>query len=194
MDSQRMVKQCMETYHPTNQQEIADQEVILKYMDIFNDMLVRDNKLIHFTASSWILNPTHDKVLMIYHNIYDSWGWTGGHADGDADFLHVAIKEAQEETGIQNFRLLSDEILGLDILPVWHHIKREQFISSHQHANVTYLLEAEEHQPLIIKPDENQGVKWIAIADIKKYVSEPDMIPVYEKLHQRAMMIIQNIL
>ena len=54
----------------------------------------------HMTASSWIVNEDYTKVLMIYHNIYNSWAWTGGHADGDEDLLHVAVKEAREETGL----------------------------------------------------------------------------------------------
>ena len=180
------VKQLIEAYHPWDEQEEQDRKVILKYLDIFDDILLRKNELIHLTASS------HDKVLMVYHNIYDSWGWTGGHADGDADLLHVALKEAQEETGIQSCKVLSKEILALDILPVWRHIKRGNPISSHQHANITYLLEADEHEKLIMKPDENQGVKWIPIEEINQYVSEPDMLPIYEKLNEKAMRLLKQ--
>jgi 8-oxo-dGTP pyrophosphatase MutT (NUDIX family) len=186
------VKQLIEAYHPWDEQEEQDRKVILKYLDIFDDMLLRKNELIHLTASGWIFNSSHDKVLMVYHNIYDSWGWTGGHADGDADLLHVALKEAQEETGIQSCKVLSREILALDILPVWRHIKRGNPISSHQHANITYLLEADEHEKLIMKPDENQGVKWIPIEEIKQYVSEPDMLPIYEKLNEKAMRLLKQ--
>lgn len=186
------VKRLIENYQAFDEQEKQDQKVILKYLDLFDDMLVRENDLIHLTASGWILNSAHDKVLMIYHNIYDSWGWTGGHADGDADLLHVALKEAQEETGIQTFQVLSDEILALDILPVWRHVKRGKPVSSHQHANITYLLEADEHEKLIVKPDENQGVKWIPLDEIDQYVSEPDMLPIYEKLNKKAMLLLKQ--
>lgn len=186
------VKDMIKAYQPWNDQEKQDQYVILKYLNVFDDLLVRENELLHLTASSWIMNPSHDKVLMIYHNLYDSWGWTGGHADGDADLLHVAIKEANEETGIQNLTLLSEEILALDILPVWHHVKRGHFVSSHQHANVTYLFEADENLPLMMKPDENQGVMWIPIDRLREYVSEPDMLPVYDKLNKRALAILKQ--
>ncbi|WMM23788.1 GNAT family N-acetyltransferase [Tissierella sp. MB52-C2] len=54
------------------------------------------------------MNKSLDKVLMIHHNIRNTWAWTGGHVDGDSDFLHVAIKEAKEETGINTFTALTN--------------------------------------------------------------------------------------
>ncbi len=61
---------------------------------------------------------------MIHHNIYKTWAWTGGHADGDPDLIHVAIKEAIEETGVKHFHVVSEEILSLDVLTVDGHIKK----------------------------------------------------------------------
>ena len=86
------LKEQIEKYSPYNEQEINDKEMMLKYIDTFEDVLTRDNKMCHFTASNWIVNKERTKVLMIYHNIYKSWAWTGGHADGDEDLLHVALK------------------------------------------------------------------------------------------------------
>ncbi|EPZ55371.1 NUDIX domain protein [[Clostridium] sordellii ATCC 9714] len=76
------------------------------------------------TSSGFIVNKNRDKVLMIHHNIYNSWGWTGGHADGDSDLLHVAIKEAREETGLKNVRPITNEICSIEILPVSAHVKK----------------------------------------------------------------------
>lgn len=69
------------------------------------------------TASSMIFNPSRDRVLLAFHKLYQSWAWTGGHADGDGDLLAVALREAQEETGIVSVRPLSPDILTLDVLP-----------------------------------------------------------------------------
>ena len=66
-------------YIPYNEQEEKDKELMLKYIDTFKDVLTRENEICHFTASSWIVNKEKTKVLMIYHNIYNSWAWTGGH-------------------------------------------------------------------------------------------------------------------
>ena len=58
------------------------------------------------TASAWVLSPDRRQVVMVYHNIYNSWSWTGGHADGDRDLLAVAMREVTEETGLQRLELL----------------------------------------------------------------------------------------
>ena len=78
-----MIKEQIEKYEPYNEQEKKDKEVMLKYMDTFDNLLTRENEFAHFTASNWIVNKKRTKVLMIYHNIYQSWAWTGGHADGE---------------------------------------------------------------------------------------------------------------
>ncbi|MDZ5010277.1 NUDIX domain-containing protein, partial [Clostridium perfringens] len=146
-------------YKPYNDQEATDKEAILYSIDNFNNLLTRENPLAHITSSGYIVNKDKTKVLMIYHNIYNSWSWTGGHADGDDDLLYVAIKEAKEETGVKNIKALDSKIFSLDVLPVPAHIKRGKFVSSHLHLSVAYLLEADENDELIIKEDENSGVK-----------------------------------
>ena len=102
-----MFKKQIQSYVPMNEQEVQDQKVILNYIKLFeHNILTRENEFAHLTSSGFILNEARDKVLMIYHNLYNSWAWTGGHADGEADLLAVAIKEAKEETGVANIRPL----------------------------------------------------------------------------------------
>ena len=179
------IREEIEKYIPYNEQEISDKELMLKYIDIFDDVLTRENKMCHFTSSSWIVNKDRTKVLMIYHNIYKSWAWTGGHADGDSDLLNVALKEAKEETGLNNLKLLSNGIYGLQILTVDSHIKRGKFISSHLHLDCCFLFEANEEDELKIKEDENSGVKWFKIDEATKITNEEKMKPIYEKLNSK---------
>lgn len=166
------LKQLIENYKPYNEQEEKDKQTILKYMNTFEDLLTRDNEFAHFTASSWVVNKERTKVLMIYHNIYKSWAWTGGHADGESDLLNVAIRELKEETGVENVRVLDDNIFSLEMICVNGHVKRGKYVSSHVHLNVTYLLEVDEEEDLKIKEDENSGVKWINIEDVEKVSNE----------------------
>ena len=184
------LKEQIENYIPYNEQEISDKELMLEYINTFNDVLTRENKMCHFTASNWIVNKDRTKVLMIYHNIYKSWAWTGGHADGDSDLLHVALKEAQEETGLSNLKLLSDGIYGLQIVTVDSHIKKGQFVSSHLHLDCCFLFEANEEDELRIKADENSGVKWIDINDNITITNEEKMKPLYEKLNDKLKTIL----
>lgn len=166
------LKEQIENYKPYNEQEEKDKEIMLKYINTFDDVLTRNNEFGHFTASSWAVNKQRTKVLMIYHNIYKSWAWTGGHADGEENLLNVAIRELKEETGVKNVRVLNNDIFSLEIICVDGHVKRGKYVSSHVHLNVTYLLEVDEEEILKIKEDENSGVKWVNIEDVEKVTDE----------------------
>lgn len=181
------LKQQIQNYKPYNKQEEKDKEQMLKYIDTFTDVLTRENTKCHFTASNWIVNKERTKVIMAYHNIYKSWAWTGGHSDGDSDLLNVALKEAKEETGLENLKVLSDGIFGIEILPVNRHIKREKIVEEHLHLDCCFLLEADESEPLRIKEDENSGVKWIDIDKVIETSTEDVMKPIYQKLNEKLM-------
>ncbi|HEX9025826.1 MAG TPA: NUDIX hydrolase [Clostridium sp.] len=172
----------IKNYSPYSEQEENDKEIIIRCFDMFDDILSRDNNIMHITSSAFIVNENRTKVLMVHHNIYNSWCWTGGHADGEENLLLVAINEAQEETGIKNIFPVSNDILSLDILPVFAHIKKGKYISSHLHLSIAYLIEADDMEPLIIKPDENSDVKWIPIDEIALYSNEPHMMKIYNKI------------
>lgn len=176
----------IERYVPVDEQEKKDKEIILKCIKENDDILTRDNEVAHITSSGFIVNKNRDKVLMIHHNIYNSWGWTGGHADGDCDLLHVAVKEAKEETGIKNVVPITNDICCIDILPVIAHIKRGKYVASHLHLSIAYILEADEGEKLFVKEDENSGVKWIKISDIKNCTDEKHMLNVYNKLVNKS--------
>ena len=175
--------ELIEKYEPYNEQEQKDKEIMLEYLNTFDNVLTRDNEFGHFTASAWVLNKEKTKVLMRYHNIYKSWAWTGGHADGDVDLLGTAIREVKEETGVSNVKVLNDDIFSLEVICVNGHVKRGKYVASHVHLNLTYLLEVDEKEVLKIKEDENSGVSWINIEDIQKVSNEKWMIEnVYNKL------------
>ena len=99
-------KKEIEEYSPVNEQEEKDKQFMLNAINDFDDVLTRENEYMHFTSSAFVVNKKRDKVLMIYHNIYDSWGWTGGHVDGQTNFLAVAKREVEEETGLKNIKVL----------------------------------------------------------------------------------------
>lgn len=105
-------------YIPFNEQEEKDKAIILDCLEKYDDIFTRDNKLAHMTASCWILDKEKKHVLMCYHNIYKSWSWLGGHADGEEDLLAVCLKEAKEESSLKNVAPLSKDILSLEILTV----------------------------------------------------------------------------
>lgn len=189
MDRHSLIAQ-LNGYTPWNEQEEMDREEIIRRLESVPDIYSRENRTAHMTASSWIVNPSREKVLMVYHNIYDSWSWTGGHADGDEDLLRVAIREAKEETGVQHIYPVSEDIYSLEILTVDGHIKRGAYVSSHLHLNVTYLLEADDTDKLTRKEDENKAVSWFGLEDAIQASSEPWFREwIYPKLNQKLSLV-----
>lgn len=177
----------IELYIPKDAREESEKREILTLMEREGDrLLLRECCYAHMTASSVIVNRDRTKMLMAFHKIYQSWAWTGGHADGDGDFEAVARREAQEETGIQNLKKLGAGAASVEVLPVWAHQKHGQMVASHLHLNVSYLFEADDTLPLRIAEDENSAVGWIPIAQLEEYVREKDMMPIYQKLLNRA--------
>ena len=176
------------SYVPWNEQERKDQMLILQAFDHFDDLLTRANTIIHLCASPWILSRDHKQVLLIYHRIYDSWGWSGGHCDGDPDLSAVALREGKEETGISSLQLASEELFAIDVLSVPRHEKKGEQISSHLHINVTYLVYGDPSLPLVYKADEVKGARWFDAAHLDSIVQEKAMLPVYDKLNEKARM------
>lgn len=177
----------IESYRPVNEQEERDKEMMLRYMTHNTNYLERENQIAHFTASAWTVNKEHTKTLMVYHNIYHSWSWVGGHADGMEDLCAVALRELQEETGVRNAVLVSRDIFSLEALTVDGHVKRGIWVPSHLHLNVTYLAEADEEEELIVNEAENRGVKWWTFEEALKVSTESWMVEnVYKKLIKKA--------
>ncbi|MGL5330270.1 MAG: NUDIX hydrolase [Peptostreptococcaceae bacterium] len=172
----------IEDYIPFNEQESKDKDIILKCIEKFDDVLTRDNEIAHLTSSTFVVNKNRDKVLMVHHNIYNTWSWMGGHNDGDSDYLNVAMKELKEETGVENAKVIGDSIFSIDVLDVKSHMKKGRYVAPHLHLSIAYLVEANENENLEIKEDENSGVMWIDIDKLDEYVkNEPHMLKLYEK-------------
>lgn len=176
----------LEQFLPYNEQERKDKEFILRLLNASEDVFHRSNDVAHMTASAWVTNKTHDKILMIYHNIYDSWAWLGGHADGDEDLLRVALKEVREESGLTNIVPVTNDIFSVEVLTVNGHEKKGEYVHSHLHLNVTYLFEADEEDEIFIKPDENSNIGWFSLEDAIEASSEEWFVKrVYPKLNEK---------
>lgn len=194
----RALRDAIAAFEPFNEQEAADKHVILRALDTDPDCLDRSAQA-HMACSIWVVDPSFTQTLLVYHNIYDSWSWIGGHADGECDLAAVALRELQEETGVAHARLVAGEahgasdasaaseptvggvrplcgpggIYSLEVLTVDGHEKRGAYVSSHLHLNVTYLAIADPAEPIRIKPDENSGVRWVPLEDAVRLSTEP---------------------
>lgn len=181
-----MYKELFNRYVPACEQEVVDKQSILNFIEKNDDCLLRTNLIAHITSSAIVVNKSMDKVLFVHHNIYNSWGWVGGHNDGNPDLLEVALEEAKEETGVNNITPYSDEIICVDVILVENHIKNRSFVGDHLHLNATFLMIADETDNLVVKEDENSGVRWFNISDVMDYVTEERIKDVYNKIFKRV--------
>ena len=124
----------------------------------------------HMTGSAWLLNPAGDKALLTLHHNLQRWMQTGGHADGDPDTLRVALKEAEEESGITGIVPISGEIFDIDIhLMPTRAAKGEP---AHYHYDVRYLLRAPHEQYAI--SHESDDLAWWSAEDFATRAAELD--------------------
>ncbi len=180
------IKKQVSAYRPYDEREAVDKEFYMRCLETFPDILTRNNIICHATASCWVVNRTHDKALMLFHNINQMWMWPGGHADGEDNLSAVSLREVQEETSLSSVRLVDNRPFSLEILTVPPHVRRGKLVASHLHLNCSFLLEADEGEPFKVKPDENSAIKWMPFSNIISAIDHREMSPHYRKLIEKT--------
>lgn len=182
------LKKFIEGYQAFDEREEVSRQAFLYYLRAFGENIwTRDNLTGHLTVSAWVVNPAGNKALMAFHNIYQSWAWLGGHADGDRNLMAAAQREVEEESGIKNLKVLSKLPFDVEVLQVKGHVKKGRQVAAHLHYNLTFLFEADENENLVVRSDENSGVKWIGFEKIERDCSEDHMLPVYQRLIKKVL-------
>lgn len=188
-DARTRLRDAIEAFEPFNEQESVDKQAILHALDNDPHCFDRSSQA-HMACSIWTVSPDMRQTLLVYHNIYDSWSWIGGHADGECDLESVALRELEEETGVEDARIVPcgpGNIFSLEVLTVDGHEKRGSYVGSHLHLNVTYLAIADPAQDTRIKPDENSGVRWVPLEDAIRLSTEPWIRDrIYRKLIEKT--------
>lgn len=82
---------------------------VLAFLDAREDACRRDCVPGHITASTLVLDDTGGRVLLTLHPRLGRWVQLGGHCeDYDADIFAAAMREATEESGVDDLRLSPD--------------------------------------------------------------------------------------
>jgi 8-oxo-dGTP pyrophosphatase MutT (NUDIX family) len=152
---QHTLVEMLQRYCPSDE-EISFKERILLFIAQHDDCFERSLAIGHITASSWLLSKDHRKALLMHHAKLNEWFQLGGHCDGNPDVLSVAIKEAQEESGIQNIIPINHDIFDIDI----HLIPENKREKQHYHYDVRFLLQVASDE-LVIQNNESNALRWI---------------------------------
>jgi 8-oxo-dGTP pyrophosphatase MutT (NUDIX family) len=132
----------------------------------------------HVTGSSWVVSPGRERVLMLHHRKHDQWFQPGGHADGDADILRVALRETAEETGLDHshIRLLREDIFDVDI----HAIPAIGAEPAHAHIDIRFLVEIDDSLA-IPGNDESHEVIWVDLHEVPRFNNNRSTYRMVEK-------------
>ena len=150
---------------------------MLSFIENHRNHFSRTNHHGHFTGSAWIINPDKSKILMTHHKKIGKWLQLGGHADGESDLLKVSQREDIEESGINNFVTISNEIFDMDI----HEIPPMGSDPKHLHYDIRFLLQADPDKESLIISNESHDVAWIPLDQIAHYNSEKSIMRMVDK-------------
>jgi 8-oxo-dGTP pyrophosphatase MutT (NUDIX family) len=155
-----------------------EQKFIRPFIELLNhkDSFQRSHLPGHITGSAWIVNKEKTKTLLVHHAKLNKWVQPGGHADGEENILNVALREAEEETGLRNLKP-SASIFDVDI----HLIPERKEFPEHFHYDIRFLMEGEEEEEILIS-EESHDVRWINLDELEKFSNERSVLRMKEKL------------
>jgi 8-oxo-dGTP pyrophosphatase MutT (NUDIX family) len=131
----------------------------------------------HITGSAWVVDSNRAQTLLVHHAKLNKWVQPGGHADGDEDVLRVALREAEEETGLKRLSVVASTPFDVDI----HTIPQRADFPEHFHFDIRFLIEAPLEEQIIVS-EESHDVKWIPLISLEKYNQERSVMRMRDKL------------
>lgn len=168
--------QRLNNYTITERHDFETRDRFVTFVESNPQCFERSLTIGHVTGSAWIVNPTRDRFLLTFHSKLNLWLQLGGHADGNSDILEVALREAREESGLDNIRCLSTEIFDLDI----HRIPEHNGVAEHYHYDVRFLFEADDSQALVIS-EESHDLRWLTSSEIRQVTQEESILRMLRK-------------
>ncbi len=165
----------LNSYTPTDEEVDAKNRTI-EFVKTHENCFERSLTIGHITASAWLLNKTMDKSLLTHHMKLDDWFQLGGHCDGDADVLGVAIKEAQEESGILSIEPVIESIFDLDV----HQIPANPRDAAHHHYDIRFLLRVTSDEEIQTNR-ESKELRWIGKDSKELPTHQRSVVRMFEK-------------
>jgi len=158
----------------------------ISYIEEHENCFYRELYPVHVTGSAWVVCPDRNQILMMHHKKHDQWFQPGGHADGDADIVRVALRETSEETGIElsEIKLLNLSVFDVDI----HSIPAIGNEPRHDHIDIRFLVEIDNNL-FVPGNDESHQVMWVNLYEVSRYNNNRSTYRMLEKTRQLRNMI-----
>jgi len=170
------LQEKLEAYISSCTQEEEYRRVMLMFMANYPNCFDRSLVVGHFTGSAWLLNKDRSHALLMHHTKLNRWLQLGGHCDGNANVLEVAIREAQEESGIGSIVSLSQDLFDIDI----HLIPERGNEKAHYHYDVRFLLGVTSDEQ-IVQNRESKELRWIPRDKKELPTDNPSILRMFHK-------------
>lgn len=176
MEKTGSLSELLAQYMPADVAEQEYKRTILEFLQQYPHAFERSLDVGHITASAWLVNKDNTKALLMHHRKLNMWVQLGGHCDGNTDALAVALKEAQEESGIKDIKPATCDIFDLDV----HLIPENKKEKAHYHYDVRFLLQVVSDEDFI-KNEESKALAWIDKNKENVPTNERSVIRMFEK-------------
>ena len=186
----QLLLKLLRQHHPVDPNELAMTQATIVFVAQHPTCFDRSLLIGHVTGSAWIVSPTRQQTLLIHHRKLDRWLQPGGHADGDPDVAAVALREAQEETGLTTLTLVTPSggkakaeisqtvpIFDVDI----HPIPARNEVPEHLHYDIRFLVEADPTEPLGF-PEEIRDIRWFSMNDAATITDSESVLRLIRKM------------
>lgn len=151
----------LESYAPSGGEEASSPDRFRSLLERSGNPFTR-TRTEHVTGSAVLAKPNGNAYLLIHHRRLNRWLQPGGHVEEeDETVLAAALREAREETGVEDFNVpFGRRILDLDIHPIPAFDNRPV----HIHFDVRYLFTTRQ-EVLTPSLDEVLGAAWFPFAE-----------------------------
>jgi 8-oxo-dGTP pyrophosphatase MutT (NUDIX family) len=168
--------QDLQSHKAFDEREHVMRDAIIQFVETFEDCAARELQIGHLTGSAWIVNEELTHTLLTYHRKLNLWVQLGGHVENDVDMLSASLREAREESGLQDLQLLVPHIFDVDI----HTIPARKDEPQHFHYDIRYAFRADRHVPLTVS-SESRKLAWVAFDEIESLTREESILRMVRK-------------
>ena len=176
-----LLEEQLLAYSSEYPEELEYKKQILAFLKSYENPFCRTQLAGHVTGSAFLLNSTGDAFLLMHHAKLDKWLQPGGHCDGNPVVLETALRESEEETGLEGIKAVSTDIFDIDVHPIPANSKEP----AHTHYDIRFLLQATHDS--IVQNSESKDIRWFAFNETNLPTAERSVLRMVEKYKKHSL-------